>query len=107
MDSVGDWNCRQQERGCPVTILPVTQDGTEGAWTVEEYFGLYPQIRLYDDGWLVIDPRDNERWSLKRLASHIDRLQKPSTDSKQHGNLRARAECASLRISAISAELTK
>jgi hypothetical protein len=49
----------------PVAILPITPDGTEENWTLEEYFGLYPRIRLYDDGWFVLDPRDKKRWPLK------------------------------------------
>lgn len=49
----------------PIAILPVTPDGVEEAWTVEEYFGLYPRIRLYEDGWFVLDPRDKQRWKIK------------------------------------------
>lgn len=49
----------------PVAILPVTNDGTEEAWTVEEYFGLYPRIRYLDHAWVVSDPRDKQYWALK------------------------------------------
>ena len=48
----------------PIAILPITADGNEDAWTVEEYFGLYPRIKLYDDGWYVVDPRDNKKWKI-------------------------------------------
>lgn len=48
-----------------VAILPVTQSGTEEAWTVEKYFGLYPRIRQIEGEWKVHDPRDNKAWGLK------------------------------------------
>jgi len=50
----------------PIAILPITSEGAEDAWTVEEYFGLYPRIRrLNDDSWAVTDPRDGKYWALK------------------------------------------
>ena len=50
----------------PIAILPVTSDGSEEAWTREEYFGLYPRIRLNSsDLWVVDDPRDGKYWKLK------------------------------------------
>ena len=49
----------------PIAILPVTPNGTEEAWTVEEYFGLYPRIRFNNDAWIVVDPRDGKHWKLK------------------------------------------
>jgi len=48
-----------------IGILPVTSDGSEEQWIKEEYFGLYPRIRSYNDEWKVIDPRDNKCWVLK------------------------------------------
>jgi hypothetical protein len=55
----------------PVAILPITTNGSEESWTVEHYFGLYPRIRLYDDGWCVLDPRDNKRWDLEHWLQGI------------------------------------
>lgn len=49
----------------PIAILPVTPAGAEEAWTVEEYFGLYPRIRSYNNDWIVVDPRDGKHWTLK------------------------------------------
>ena len=51
-----------------VAILPITQTGEEESWTKEEYFGLYPRIRLHSasNEWVVTDPRDGEYWSLRR-----------------------------------------
>ena len=55
-----------QKGPAQVAILPVTQTGTEEAWAVEKYFGLYPRIRQADGEWRVIDPRDNKYWPLNQ-----------------------------------------
>ena len=47
-----------------IAILPVTPTGAEDAWTVEEYFGLYPRVKFQKDEWIVLDPRDKKWWSL-------------------------------------------
>jgi hypothetical protein len=49
----------------PLAILPVTANSDEETWTLAEYFGLYPRIRLFKEEWIVSDPRDNKYWSLK------------------------------------------